>query len=364
MRKINPLALFLLSFSILQSCDSYSEYTPPINSNFPLNQTATYLPSDEIKRLAISNEWMVIYTQDKLTAIDIDTQQVLWSMDATINADTEGFNIVDNVLVTGSKDQILIVDKAGQKRELNLQPEEGFIIQIVAIYPNRIYLIRGPDWILEVYDISNNIQLWTTPVGRGAADVFYDSLKDITYLTTQEKNLRVFDGSSGDILWEMDKSSLHSAFDGSVLYTVEKTNNSNNYMFSALNIESQKELWRSNVTSISVVEMITIINNLLIVSGSNGIIALDSSSGAEVWRTQVGATVSTRPVEFDGYIYVRDHRHTVYAISPDTGEVVGFVKHEDMGDFHFGYETLQGVYRLGDGIIFNNRNSVVIYKSK
>jgi len=308
---------------------------------------------------------MATYSSGKVTAWDVETQKTLWSIDLPVRADKDSeFQISNDILIAASTDQIFLVNKLGEKEELNLLSEGENIVRLVAIYPNYIYVIRGYDWRLEAYDISQNALLWTTYVGRGGCDVFYDASKNIAYVTTRDKSIHAFDNATGKVVWEQDRSSLHSAFEEGILYTVEHTNDTNTFQFSAFDVESQKELWKKDITPITHVYKLTIIDKFLIASERAGLIALNKSSGDEVWQTDTGEPFYTRPVEFDDIIYAKGLSRAVYAISPANGDIIGFVKLEKTRSIQPYYESIAGVFKLKDGIVLNTRNAVLIYKNK
>jgi outer membrane protein assembly factor BamB len=92
-------------------------------------------------------------------------------------------------------------------------------------------------------------------------------------------------------------------------------------------------------------------------------IAIDKSNGEKIWESDgVGEEFSTIPVEFDGVIYTMGiASSTVFAISFDDGSLIGTANLESDSPFGGSFES---IYSLKDGIIFNTRNLVVIYKIK
>ena len=149
-----------------------------------------------------------------------------------------------------------------------------------------------------------------------------------------------------------------------VLYAIEKGGNSREIRFSAFDVESQTELWRSEVTFSPYVYDMTIINDLVIVNGDAGLLAVNKSDGAMLWQTPVGESFGTKPIEYDGLLYAKGTSYTVYAISPQSGDFVGYVSLEGSKSVEPGYDVVSGVYRVKDGIVFNTRNAVWLYKKK
>lgn len=357
------IALALLILSLISACMIYE--TPSLDeSTFPLKQFLTLPIEGDIQEIAVSDTWIAIHTLDKIIAIDIDTQKTLWSRNFSVITYGEGFLMNGDTLVAASLDQIVLMGKLGEEKVINLDPGGGSITKLVAVYPNYLYVIRDPKWTLEAYDISKNILLWKTIVGRGGADeVFYGSPNNIAYVSGGP--VRAFDNSTGALLWEQKGNVWRSAFDAGVLYIFEEMNGDDNYRFAAIDVENQKELWEKDIIipSSSSVYKLTIIDDLLIAS-TNDLIAMDKYTGQQVWKTGVGYTFYTSPVEFNGIIYAKaGSNRAVYAISPSDGSVTGYARLENVSLFD-GENITDSVYKLEDGIAINTKNAVVIYKKK
>ena len=275
--------------------------------------------------------------------------------------------MVNNSLIAASQDQIILVDKQGQKKEISLEPIKGpiNIIKVASVYPNYIYVIRGPDWTLEVYDISKHTMIWKMFVGRGFGNVFYDPSNNVAYITTDD-SLRAFDNLSGKLLWKMDEGIFPRGvfFEEDVLYIPEQTSLENAFRLADIDAATQKKLWEKDIVRRPNYKgsKRTIIDDLLIFSGY-GMIAIDKSNGEKVWEINgVGEDFSTVPVEFDGVIYTMGiASSTVFAISFNDGSLIGTANLES--DSLIG-RSFESIYSLKDGIVFNARNAVVIYKTK
>jgi outer membrane protein assembly factor BamB len=364
--KTIKMILAILILSILLSCCTSSGNSAPVESNFPLNQILS-IPVDEvIQRLAVLDTWIAIGTPNKIIAMDIDTQKTLWSIDFQPKPGFDDqFQFINDTLVAASTDEIILLDRNGQKRKINLPlyRNNSKIIDVAAIYPNNLYIIRGSLRMLEAYDISKNNILWSIGDGRGAK-VFLDPVNNIAYVATSY-SLRAVDNATGDILWEKDTDSQPSAFEDGVLFICGGGDNKSTLHISAIDVNKQKELWKTDVANFNPVYQCTIIDNLLIANGGGGLIAVNKLNGNLDWRTSINEDFRTKPVKFKDIIYLKGPSFPVYAISPIDGKIVGFVKLEDANPFmQPSYEVTAGVYRLKDGIIFNSRNAVVIYKAK
>lgn len=357
--------LFFLFTVILCSCASRRDTYDPVVSNFPLNQNQILPVNDLVKRIAVADTWIAIYTPAMLRAVDINTQETLWQMNLEVQEDDElGLQVVDDTLIAIATNQVFLINRSGEKTELTLESPNDPIIKLVAFYPDYVYIIRFPDWRLEAYSVSQNKRLWTVQVGRGGANVFYEELTNVAYVTTRENAFFALDNTTGKMFWRQDRSSLYSVFEHGIIYTVERDDGQNQYLLSAFDAERQEELWVTDVSFGSHAYNLSLVNKFLIVSGNEGLLALDKSNGAVVWQTTKGEEFQTKPVELGSVIYAKAISLKVYAVSPVTGEFIGFVSLEEPSNPHPMYELLSGVYEIDNGILFNTRDAVVIYKSK
>src|SRR5687768_11826684 len=357
MKKISPAVLIL---PIMLSCMLYSPLTLG-EFDFPLNKAFTIPVDGNIIEIAVADDWIAVHTYKKITAIDMDTKEILWSLDFPVISWGEGFLMNNDVLIAASPEQIMVMNKLGEKKEINLHSDVKTITRILAVSSNYLFVLGG-GWVVEAYDISNNTMLWRLNVDRGMGKLFYDPLTNVAYVTTDD-SLRAFDNSSGELLWEMKGVSGQGIFFGrGVLYLPAASNLENAFRFTAIDAASQEKLWEEDIVrppNYKVFEEM-IIDNLYITSG-NGMLAIDTTNGERVWTTpSVGEELYTVPIKFGEAIYVQGETGAVYAISPNDGTVIGYVRLEDIGFDSAG----GGVYALKDGIVFSTRNEIVVYKAK
>lgn len=360
MEKIVSLALIL---PITLACVLIS--TPPLGeTNFPLQQV-TSLPIDgEIGQIAVAETWMAVSTQKgKLIAIDLETQNVLWEINFPVILWSNGLLVQNDILIAASQDQIITVDRAGTKKEINLDDDVVTVINMPGIYSGYLYILGGSNWTLEAYDISKNTLLWKTQVGRGGADnVFYNSSNDIAYVAGG--SISAFNNSKGDLIWEQTGNVLISTFEDGVLYVFEEKNLKDHYQIAAIDVSRRKELWSRDFVfqPADNVNQLTILGDLLVASAGD-LIALDKSTGDQIWRVNVGETFYTAPIEFDRNLYgMGGASSTVFAVSPKDGSILGTVNLEE--DDIFLANSLGRVHKLEDGIVFNTTDAVVIYKGR
>ena len=360
------LWLHFLWVLTLFSCASPYESHVPVKSNFPLQKIQIFSADDVIERIALSDTWMAVYTSGTATAIELETKETLWKTNLTIQAaDPLAFVIVGDALVATSAHQVLLIDKLGQKKKLTLESadeDNREIIRVAAVYPDTIYINRSPDWELEAYSLSQNAKLWSLSVGRGSTDIFYDANIDVAYITTRYGSFFAVDNTTGEVLWKHGGRTLTTIYEDGVIYSVEKGSNSRKIRFSAFDVESQTELWESEVTFSPYVYDMTIINDLVIVNGDAGLLAVKKSDGSILWQTAAGESFATKPVEYDGRLFAKGTSHTVYAISPQNGDFLGYISLESNKPVQPMYEVISGVYKVKDGIVFNTRHDVLMYK--
>ena len=361
---MKKIALALLTLSIMLSCMLYA--SPQLGElDFPLKKVLEFPMEGVIKEIAVADTWIAVEAYDAIVALDINTQEPLWSMNMETNDYGESFKMINNELFVASQDHIILIDRQGQKKEINLEPNDDTIniIRVASVYPGYLYVIRGSAWTLEVYDIAKNVLLWKMVVGRSIGKVFYDVSNNIVYITIDE-SVRAFDNSSGTLLWEKNEVLGQGIlFESGILYVPVITKLDNVYRYLAIDLAAQKTFWEKEIFKPSDFKAIhqTIINDLFVISG-NGMIAIDKASGNQMWTTpRVGEEFYTIPIEFEGTIYVQGNSTgAVYAISPDNGAVIGHVRLEDRG-----LDTASGgLYALKDGIVFSTRNAIVIYNAK
>jgi outer membrane protein assembly factor BamB len=361
--KAARIFLVLLILPLMLSCIMYS--TPPLGeTNFPLEQVAKFPIDGNIHAIAVSDNWIAAHAINKITGIDATSQETLWNIELDLFSKANGFQMIDDNLVAASSDRVILLNKFGQVRDISLEPGRGYIIDLAGVYPNYVYAMRG-NWILEAYDIPANRLIWKMPLGRGVPAVHLDASSNIADVVTYGST-RAVDNLTGSVLWEREGGALNSAYEDGILYSYRVMNGKDNYRLAAIDLQSQNELWGLDMVfpPAGGVNELTVIGNLLIASGGPGLIALDKSTGEKIWETALGEHIYTSPVEFEGVLYAKDGgSRTVYAISLQDGSILGTANLEPDSMLSL-EDTGTGVYRLKDGIVFNTKDAVVIYKHK
>ena len=339
MKKIIPVLLIL---PFIFSCVLYS--TPPLGeTNFPLKQVAKIPISGVIKKIAIGNTWIAIQTYDAMTALDIDTFEKLWTLNIEVSTSGEGFLMEEDMLVTASEKQIIMLDKQGNKREIDVDDDIKSIYRILEVNSDYIYIVGGPKWILVAYDYSRNVILWKKRVGRGIIDVSYDAANKLAYVTMDDA-VYVNDNLTGKTLQKTARRYGEHLIDG-VLYTftnIDRGATETHYEINAVDIKTQRTLWNNNfvLPANNYVGGLLTVGNLLIFSG-DGMVALDKSNGQQSWKIDVhtfGEEFDTPPVELNNIIYAMGYASdTVFAISADDGSIIGTANLESDSPFGNSY---------------------------
>lgn len=361
---MNKILSVLLVLSFIFSCFLYS--TPPLGeTNFPLKQVTEIPISGVIKKIAIGNTWIAIQTYDAVTALDLDTFEKLWTLNIQVSRFGSGFLMDEDMLVTASEEQIILLDKQGNQREIDVDDDVKTIIRILDVNSGYIYIVGGPKWTLEAYDYSQNTMLWKKRVGRGIIDVSYDATNKFAHVTMDDA-VYVNDNLTGKTLQKIPRQYGEHLIDG-VLYTfpnIDRSDTETHYEINAVDIKTQKTLWHNSfvLPANNYVGGLLIVGNLLIFSG-DGMVALDKSNGQQSWKIDgdtFGEELDIPPVELGNIIFAIGYASdTVFAISADDGSIIGTANLESDGPFGNSYGE---VFRLEDSILFNTSNSVVIYK--
>jgi outer membrane protein assembly factor BamB len=361
---MKKIVLALVVLPIIVAC-MYSASAPLGETNFPLKKVTEIPIEEDIEEIAVGETWIAVATSDSMIGFDIDTQKRLWSIDfSVITYSDPAFRMVNDTLIAASSDQLLVIEKTGNTRPLNLNPEGGTITHLSAASSNYVYIIRGSKWTLEAYDFINNKLLWTIIVERGGRGAFYDKLKDIVYVPTSNNSILAIENSTGKLLWKKTGGVLHSVFEEDVLYTFEKLEGANNFSLAAIDVTLQGELWRKAIvmTATQRVENMAIVDELLVVGTGAGLLALNISTGEQVWDILEEDEFDTSPVQFDGILFIKGLSRTIYAINPINGTIIGSAKLENSSSVHENYEVYAGVHKLRDGILFNSKQTILIYK--
>jgi outer membrane protein assembly factor BamB len=363
---LKKLIIPFLAFLSVCSCSPNLNSPLALGEEFPLVQAFAIPHNGEIRGIAVSDDWFAYHTLDAITAIDIGSQKTLWQEKFRVISSREGFQIINDRLITISNNQIVSWNKQGQREELirlDALDSSVNIITIPMTYQNYAYIIRGPQWTLEAYDTSIKRILWKID---GIENAFYDPSSNIAYLITRDGDIQSIDNASGTLLWRHSASVVQGGYSSGIFYLYEKIKSDGHYEISAFDVQSQKELWRINYTNLSESDVykLAIIDQYLFASVRSGLVAFDKNSGASIWKADIGEPVETSPIEFDGVIYAKGvFSRAIYAISLTDGSIIEALDLEKETLFTTG-DIYTGIYKLPNGIVFSGRDAVYNYISK
>jgi outer membrane protein assembly factor BamB len=331
------------------------------DSDFPLELIKTYKTDYSIEKLAVSDSWIAISGANQITAIDLQSDKVLWVVnDIFIDKDSR-FEIVNGILFVATSDNVIMINKTGEKQLIKLKGGRENLIQLNAINGEYLYVTRGNEWILEVYSIKKNAFLWETKVGRGYSEVHSDLETDKTYIATSE-SIHAFESSSGNPLWDKTISITSSFFEDGILYILQQPKSNSVYMIKALNAALDgEEIWNSQIrinSSIDLIQM-KVLQSLLVINTGFEYLAYNKGTGIPVWESSLDTTIYNAPLELDGVLYSKGGDGVMYAISPTTGSIIGVMKFAPPS-FQTQYDAGQNLYKVNDWIVVSTDTQVFI----
>jgi len=328
MTKRYKLAISFLISVILVSCGAPSTNQTIESDGFPLEEHWSYDLGVPIYKLAVTDEIIAVGRSDGVTAIDVETGKLLWSLDFSLATDSRIAFTEDSLIAANSiKKQILIIGKKGEEiKKFNLDSTESF--EILAVYSRFVFVRRIPSWNLEVYDLHKGIKAWQIFIGRGSTSISYDLEADIAYVATSSF-IGAYNARNGDKIWKFSNVARAGVLDsGTFFYYSEgsKTNNKKAGYIYAMDAQEENQLWSMEIplqirTSIY---NLTIINDMLVVSTDFGLIAINKIDGSEMWQSETNEFFYGKPIMISDIIFIRGtNTKVIYAISPDDGQYLG-----------------------------------------
>ncbi len=369
MRQKNIFAFLTFLLLTLSSCTP-SKFTPE-EVNFPLAKSHSILLQNQVvKKIGASQSLVVFQTlEGGLQAIELSTNKSVWAIkDFQTKTTDPDILFLDDTTVLMSDTKLLLVNNLGQKTFVNLNPKRYENMMLVAAYEKYVYIIRGGNWHLEVYDISANKMVWDVPAGRGILKVFYDSVIDTVYVITTS-SVEAYSNSTGALLWKTEISADQSTYANGVIYFTNVVNFPKEYVVTALDANSHKVLWSKEFPYDISLYMygLNVFDNVLVMNADSELFAFDITSGDFKWETYThDSNLYTSPVLLDEVFYVKNSNKIVYAISPKDGSIIGYVQLEP-GSLTGGqptYEAISGVFLFQNGIVFKTKNSIEYYTPK
>lgn len=179
-----------------------------------------------------------------------------------------------------------------------------------------VYEAEGPK--------SEPVLAWTFDAG---AAVFSTPLvySGIVYFVDIDGGVYALNQSDGTLLWERSlggQPSFQIAIDEDVLLVgrLFSEEGDGSYLI-AIDRKSGEERWKFETNDRSGMDSPTIYNDMVfLASMSNFIFSLDLADGKEIWRHPISGG-DRQPLISNGVLYFQDVSQTIYALSPESGEL-------------------------------------------
>jgi outer membrane protein assembly factor BamB len=358
--------LFPLIFLFLLIVGCSSADFVPENVDFPLAQSKSFSPGAQIRKIGVADSFIVLEIMDKLQAVDLNTNKVIWRIDDfQMDLDSD-ILFTDDSTVVMSQHDIVVIDFQGKTKFLNLSGERNQNIRLLSAVGNYVYVISGGNWDLEAYDIAANKMIWNVWTGRGNTQVFYEQASDIAYVANSN-SVRAFDNASGKMLWRYTVDIDKSAYSNGILYISAKPFKSETYSITALDVDTQTVIWKSEFVAPLGMEIygLGIYGDLLVLNSRNGLFAYDIKEGNLKWQSQDKDIFYTSPVVLDETLYAKGSSKKIYALSLESGNFKGYVRLEP--EPFIGEPTNEaesGVYIYQDNIVVQTKNKIVVFSPK
>lgn len=269
----------------------------------------------------------IVYTPDgsgALVALDVDDGSELWRA----NIDVASFGssspvVADGIVYVASVDGNAYGFDAvtGEERWSwhGTEPARGITIGDGVAY------IGAEDRRLHAVSLADSHELWYVQTSASAlSSSIVDG--DSVYVTNQlgaadlVSELFAIDAASGEVQWKFRTPSGHQVLAGAVADGVIYVPTDGHGVY-ALSTADGREYWRADTFDSHTA--IALVDNTLFVSTFEGfLVALRSTTGAELWRTPISPGTEWGTAVTGGMIFQADNAGTVYAFgSAATGAI-------------------------------------------
>ncbi|MBV6397147.1 MAG: Outer membrane protein assembly factor BamB [Anaerolineales bacterium] len=358
----------LVVSAVLLSCGFFQPSQVIENEKFPLDELWSVNFNIPVYKLAASNEVIAIGTSNGVQAIEASTGKSLWILDFPLDTDSILAFTGNNLVVADSAaKQIIIIGPEGNEiRRFNLDSEGDF--QVLAVHSKFVFVRTVPSWNLEVFDLQTGMKNWQILVDRGDVSISFDSASEVTYITTSSF-VGAYDATSGNEIWKFSSETRTGVLDSGVLYyySEDTKNNKNVGYISAIDIQDGSQLWSVEIPLEirTAIYNLATFNDLLIASTDFGLIALSKIDGHEIWQSETNEFVYGKPITINDFLYARGtNTRILYAISPDNGSYVGYLKLGTPPLLATSQRENDILYRSGDRLIFTFGKLVYAYQMK
>lgn len=354
MNKIAPVFLGItLMLSLVASCSSLQTEIIIKNDNFPMMNVWSYKNQEIITKLAIAEGWLAIGSENQVVAIDTITGSFLWRLGYSLESSSELVFSGEYLIITDiTTRKILAITKSGEVvKSFFINSEETF--EVLAAYSNFIFVKRIPSWSIEVYDLNSGKIIWSSIVDRGDTRINFDDSTDTVFFTTSGyiSKQSVY---TGDIIWKIDQETQSGFLNSGSLYYYSNTYaNENGYIIS-VDAKDSDPIWKTNMLNIDLrINNFALLSNFLLASTNYGLIALDKNNGEIIWTSETEEYFYGKPIYINNLIYIRGtNTDTIYAIDPNNGQYVGFLK--------LGAPSIYGLSLEKDEVIYQYKNLLIV----
>jgi outer membrane protein assembly factor BamB len=344
------------------SCGVFESDTSITSSNFPMKEVWSSKFDFAVYKLGVADDWIVVGQSTSLTAIDTESGQTLWKMDIILDLDSL-LPISDDLLITASKNQLLVVDKTGQTvSTIDFDPKRGSV-EIVGAYSHFVVVKRVPPYTLEIYDIESEKMIWEVQIDRGGESINFDPVTNTVYITSS-RFVGAFDAVDGNSLWKKSTVARTAILDSGVLFYHWENEGGKMGYISAIDAQSSNLLWEIEMP-FEIQDHIydlSICDNYLVANTNFGMIVFDNKDGNELWRFNTTEFHYSNPVCMDKTLYARGYSTSkIFTFSLDGGYYLGVLNLGSPSLFDVSHPEYELVYKSGEFLIFPYENTVYAY---
>lgn len=311
----NTRIYFILILLILTtSCNK--NHTKPTSENFPLQ------PMWEITRnsAVVDNlgiNQIVIQSLSGIEVVDTFDGNINWANEHVASGEP-GDTAVSVDLIASIQYERTVVLFNYQGEEINtfdLRPISGpNDAQIAAISSIHLFVIRSPDWILEVYDLISGAFLWETGVERGGSDVWVNEDGHEVYIETYS-GMSARDENTGETNFDITGNIEASAYQRGIAYLYGRPTGSTIDQLFAVAMTGNTTLW-STAIAIEGQKSISIYQDMVLISSAQGVAAFHADLGDRIWQFAPEDVFIAPVVGIDDTLYARGaQEQIIYALS-------------------------------------------------
>jgi len=297
---------------------------------------------------AVANGVVYISSTDGfLYAIDAATGQANWSVEIGYSEAPPA--VADGVVYVGGPRNTLYAIDADTGEEIwqALGGRFDALVSSPAIVDGKVYVGSAADGNFYALDAATGQIEWSAKVGWiKASPAVVDG---VVYVIQKSLNVYAFDAATGEEQWMFEAGNLVASYLSSPAVaddTVYAFSNYDSYLY-AIDTASGQSRWAYSVPITdsafnSLNASPAVANGTVYIGGSNGLSAIDATTGQERWTFAADRMLDSSPVVVDGIVYAASSE-TFYAIDAETGQQIWSTPSES---------TLLSTPAIVDGVIY------------